>query len=68
MNGLILHESSRGIDMYSPESGLLKKRILFFTEEVTPESSAACCASAAVQPVKGRSGPLDRASMAFFAT
>jgi len=39
MNGLILHESSRGIDAYTPESSLLKKRILFFTEEVNADSS-----------------------------
>ncbi|MBO4374174.1 MAG: ATP-dependent Clp protease proteolytic subunit [Lachnospiraceae bacterium] len=39
MNGLILKESSRGIDAFSPESSLLKKRILFFTEEFTHESS-----------------------------
>ncbi|MBR6256677.1 MAG: ATP-dependent Clp protease proteolytic subunit [Lachnospiraceae bacterium] len=39
MNGLILHESSRGIDSYTPESSLLQKRILFFTEEVNADSS-----------------------------
>ena len=39
MNAMILHESSRGIDSYTPESSLLKKRILFFTEEVNAESS-----------------------------
>ena len=39
MNGLILHESSRGINAYTPESSLLKKRILFFTEEVNADSS-----------------------------
>ncbi len=39
MNAMILHESSRGIDTYTPESSLLKKRILFFTEEVNAESS-----------------------------
>ncbi len=39
MNGMILHESSRGIDVYTPESSLLKKRILFFTDEVNAESS-----------------------------
>ena len=39
MKGLILHESARGIDAYNPESGLLKSRMLFFTEEVTPASS-----------------------------
>ena len=38
MNGLILHESSRGIDAYTPESSLLKKRMLFFTEEVNADS------------------------------
>ena len=39
MKGLILHESARGIDAYGPESGLLKSRMLFFTEEVTAESA-----------------------------
>ncbi len=39
MNACILHESSRGIDAFSPESSLLRKRILFFTEEVNPASS-----------------------------
>ena len=39
MNGCILHESSRGIDSFSPESSLLRKRILFFTEEVNAASS-----------------------------
>ncbi len=39
MKGLFLHESARGIDAYGPESGLLKSRMLFFTEEVTPASS-----------------------------
>ncbi|MCR4640540.1 MAG: ATP-dependent Clp protease proteolytic subunit [Lachnospiraceae bacterium] len=39
MEAYILHESSRGIDKYTPESALLKKRVLFFTEEVTSESS-----------------------------
>ena len=39
MNGFILHESSRGIDAYTPESSLLGKRILFFTEEVNADSS-----------------------------
>jgi len=39
MNGLILKESSRGIDSYSPESRLLQDRMLFFTEEVNPDSS-----------------------------
>ncbi len=38
MNGLIIKESARGIDMYTPESGLLQKRMLFFREEVTAES------------------------------
>ena len=39
MNGMILKESSRGIDTYSPESMLLQERILFFTEEVNPSSA-----------------------------
>jgi ATP-dependent Clp protease protease subunit len=39
MNGLILKESSRGIDCYTPESRLLQERMLFFTEEVNPDSS-----------------------------
>ena len=39
MNALILKESSRGIDCFSPESRLLQDRILFFTEEVNPQSS-----------------------------
>ena len=39
MNALILKESSRGIDCFSPESKLLQDRILFFTEEVNPQSS-----------------------------
>ena len=38
MNGLILKESARGIDAYTPESGLLQKRMLFFREEVNAES------------------------------
>ena len=39
MNAYILHESSRGIDTYSTESSLFRKRIIFFTEEVNPENS-----------------------------
>ena len=39
MMGLILQESSRGIDKYMPEDYLLKKRVLFFTDEVNAESS-----------------------------
>ena len=39
MNGFILHESSRGIDSYDPESSLLRKRILFLPEELTAESA-----------------------------
>ena len=39
MKGMILRESSRGIDTYSPESMLLQERILFFTEEVNPSSA-----------------------------
>ena len=39
MKGMILRESSRGIDTYSPESMLLQERILFFTEEVNPPSA-----------------------------
>ena len=39
MNGMILKESSRGIDCYSPESRLLQDRMLFFTEEVNSDSS-----------------------------
>ncbi|MCR4839197.1 MAG: ATP-dependent Clp protease proteolytic subunit [Eubacterium sp.] len=41
MKGMILKESSRGIDSYSPESMLLQERILFFTEEVNPSSADA---------------------------
>jgi len=39
MNALILQESSRGISTYTTESSLLRNRIIFFHEEVTPESS-----------------------------
>ena len=39
MNGMILKESSRGIDCYTPESRLLQDRMLFFTEEVNSDSS-----------------------------
>lgn len=39
MNANILHESSRGIDSYSPASSLLRKRVIFFTEEVNACSS-----------------------------
>lgn len=38
MNGMIMRESSRGIDLYTPETWLMQERILFFTEEVNPES------------------------------
>ena len=37
-NAMVIQESSRGIESFSPASGLLKDRILFFTEEVTPAS------------------------------
>jgi len=39
MNALVLHESSRGIDTFTVESSLLRKRILFFNEEVTAASA-----------------------------
>lgn len=38
MNGLIMRESSRGIDSFSPESRLLQERVLFFTEEVNSQT------------------------------
>jgi len=38
MNPMILHESSRGFDLYTAESSLLRNRILFFNEEVNPAS------------------------------
>lgn len=39
MRTLFLKESSRGYDALHSEDLLLKERIVFFTEEVTPESS-----------------------------
>ena len=38
MNAMILQESSRGLDAFTAESGLLRRRLLFFNEEVNAES------------------------------